>query len=72
MAQRPNPDQSQPPVERCGTVIETNEDIRHALLSGLKGQPRVAEELGLTENATLQAKSRILKKLRFEGGGRNG
>ncbi|MGP0069738.1 MAG: RNA polymerase sigma factor [Isosphaeraceae bacterium] len=36
----------------------------------LNGQPsaRVAEELGLTENAVLQAKSRILKRLRDEAG----
>jgi RNA polymerase sigma-70 factor (ECF subfamily) len=36
----------------------------------LNGQPaaRVAEELGLTENAVLQAKSRILKRLRQEAG----
>jgi RNA polymerase sigma-70 factor (ECF subfamily) len=29
---------------------------------------RVAEELGLSENAVLQAKSRILKRLRQEAG----
>jgi RNA polymerase sigma-70 factor (ECF subfamily) len=36
----------------------------------LEGIPaaRVAEELGLTENAVLQAKSRILKRLRQEAG----
>ncbi len=36
----------------------------------LDGVPaaRVAEELGLTENAVLQAKSRILKRLRQEAG----
>jgi hypothetical protein len=26
------------PIERTGTVLETDEDIRQALLSGMKGQ----------------------------------
>lgn len=37
---------------------------------GLEGRPaaQVAAELGLSENAVLQAKSRVLKRLRQEGG----
>ena len=33
----------QPPqfVDRSGTMIETEEDVRQALLSGLKGQPPI-------------------------------
>ena len=38
---------------------------------GVDGEPaaRVAEHLGLTENAVIQAKSRVLKRLRQEAGG---
>ena len=37
---------------------------------GVEGEPaaRVAEDLGLTENAVIQAKSRVLKRLRQEAG----
>src|SRR4051794_40080268 len=38
MPQPPDPGQPRPPVERPGTLIETDEDIRQALLSRLKGQ----------------------------------
>ena len=38
MGQSPGPGQQGPPPERTGTVLETDEDIRQALLSGLKGQ----------------------------------
>ena len=41
----------------------TWEAFRRFALDGLPAA-RVAEELGLTENAVLQAKSRILKRLR--------
>jgi RNA polymerase sigma-70 factor (ECF subfamily) len=41
--------------------------FRRFALDGLPAA-RVAEELGLTENAVLQAKSRILKRLRVEAG----
>ncbi len=45
----------------------TWEAFRRFTLEGLPAA-RVAEELGLTENAVLQAKSRILKRLRQEAG----
>ncbi len=45
----------------------TWEAFRRFALDGLPAA-RVAEELGLTENAVLQAKSRILKRLRAEAG----
>src|SRR4051794_3574998 len=38
MAQTPSPGRPTPAVERSGTVLETDEDIRQALLAGLKGQ----------------------------------
>jgi hypothetical protein len=38
MARPSTPGQPNPAVERSGTVLETDEDIRQALLSGLKGQ----------------------------------
>jgi hypothetical protein len=38
MAQPPNSGHEEQPVERSGTVVETDDDIRQALLSGLKGQ----------------------------------
>jgi hypothetical protein len=39
MAQRYGPGQPNSPVERSQTVLETDEDIRQALLSGLKSPP---------------------------------
>jgi hypothetical protein len=39
MAQPSGPGQPNPYVERSQTVLETDEDIRQALLSGLKAQP---------------------------------
>jgi RNA polymerase sigma-70 factor, ECF subfamily len=45
----------------------TWEAFRRFALDGLPAA-RVAQELGLTENAVLQAKSRILKRLRLEAG----
>ena len=45
----------------------TWEAFRRFALDGLPAA-RVAEELGLTENAVLRAKSRILKRLREEAG----
>jgi RNA polymerase sigma-70 factor (ECF subfamily) len=45
----------------------TWEAFRRFALDGLPAA-RVAEELGLTENAVLQAKPRILKRLRQEAG----
>ena len=44
MPQPPRPGQPNPhsPVERIGTLIETEEEVRQAILSGLKGQPRAA------------------------------
>jgi len=47
MSQPPEPDQANPRVERSGTLIETDDDIRQALLSGHKGRkpgPSVAVE----------------------------
>jgi pSer/pThr/pTyr-binding forkhead associated (FHA) protein len=41
MSQPPRPGQPNPSGERFGTLLETEEDIRQALLSGLKGQPLV-------------------------------
>jgi hypothetical protein len=38
MTQQPGSGRPTPPVERSGTVLETDEDIRQALLSGPKGQ----------------------------------
>jgi hypothetical protein len=38
MSQFPRPGQPNPNVDRSGTLIETEEDVRQALLSGLKGQ----------------------------------
>src|SRR5262249_52526558 len=38
MTQQPASGRPNPPIERSGTVLETEEDIRQALLSGLKGQ----------------------------------
>src|SRR5262249_35527640 len=38
MSQPPRPGQPNPNVERSGTLIETEEDVRQALLTGLKGQ----------------------------------
>ena len=45
----------------------TWEAFRRFAMDGLPAA-QVAEELGLTENAVLQAKSRILKRLRAEAG----
>ena len=47
MSQPPRPGQPNPNVERSGTMIETEEDVRQALLSGLKGRPPVP--VGLPE-----------------------
>ncbi len=47
MSQPPRPAQPNPPVERSGTLIETDDDIRQAFLSGHKGRqpgPPVAVE----------------------------
>ena len=44
------------------------EAFRRFALDGIPAA-RVAEELGLTENAVLRAKARILKRLREESGG---
>jgi hypothetical protein len=41
MSQPARPGQPNPNVERSGTLIETEEDVRQALLSGLKGQPPI-------------------------------
>ena len=41
MSQPPRPGQPSPNVDRSGTLIETEEDVRQALLSGLKGQPSI-------------------------------
>ena len=38
MPQPPRPGQPNAPVERFGTLIETEEEVRQAILSGLKGQ----------------------------------
>jgi hypothetical protein len=41
MSQQPQPGQPNPPMEHSGTLIETEDEIRQALLSGLKGgQPQ--------------------------------
>ena len=47
MSQPTKHEQPSPPIERSGTVIETDDDIRQALLSGHKGRrpgPPVAVE----------------------------
>jgi len=47
MSQPPKPGQPNPQVERSGTLIETEDDVRQALLSGRKGRqpgPPVAVE----------------------------
>ena len=47
MSQPPEPGQPNPQVERSGTLIETDDEIRQALLSGHKGRqpgPPVAVE----------------------------
>jgi pSer/pThr/pTyr-binding forkhead associated (FHA) protein len=49
MAQPTGPGQPNPNVDRSGTMIETEEDVRQALLSGLKGRPSVP--VGLPEPA---------------------
>jgi hypothetical protein len=49
MAQPTGPGQPNPNVDRSGTMIETEEDVRQALLSGLKGRPPVP--VGLPEAA---------------------
>ena len=41
MSQPPRPGQPNPNVDRSGTLIETEEEVRQALLSGLKGQPPI-------------------------------
>ena len=41
MSQPPRPGQPNPNVDRSGTLIETEEDVRQAMLSGLKGQPPI-------------------------------
>jgi hypothetical protein len=38
MTQSPKPDQQEPPRERSGTLIETDDDIRQASLSGHKSE----------------------------------
>src|SRR5262245_51910067 len=40
MTHSPSPGSQNPPPERSGTVLETDEDIRQALLAGLKDQQR--------------------------------
>ena len=48
MSQPQRPCQPSPPLERFGTVIETEDDVRQALQSGLKGRspgPAVHAEL---------------------------
>jgi pSer/pThr/pTyr-binding forkhead associated (FHA) protein len=45
MSQSPRPGQPNPNVERSGTLIETEEDVRQAFQSGLKGQPPVPASL---------------------------
>src|SRR5271166_4792645 len=42
MPQPPRPGQPHAPVERIGTLIETDEEVRQAILSGLKGQQQQA------------------------------
>ena len=42
MPQPPRPGSSNAPVERTGTLIETEEEVRQAILSGLKGQQQHA------------------------------
>lgn len=39
MSHPSRPDSPHPPVERSGTLIETEEDVRQALLFSLRGQP---------------------------------
>jgi FHA domain len=49
MSQPPEPGQPNPQVERSGTLIETDDDIRQALLSGHKGPaagPPVVDAVG--------------------------
>jgi FHA domain len=41
LSQPPKPSQPNPAVERSGTVIETEDDVRQALLSGGKGRPPI-------------------------------
>ena len=54
-------------VVRARLRPTTWEAFRRFALDGLPAA-QVAQELGLTENAVLQAKSRILKRLREEAG----
>jgi hypothetical protein len=44
MSQPPRPGQPNPSKERFGTLIETEEDIRQALLSGFKWQSLVLDD----------------------------
>ena len=39
MPQPPEPSEPNPQVERSGTLIETDDDIRQAFLSGQQGTP---------------------------------
>jgi RNA polymerase sigma-70 factor (ECF subfamily) len=55
------------PAELAEVSAPTWEAFRRFALDG-RSAARVAEELGLTENTVLQAKSRILKRLRKEAG----
>ncbi len=48
MSQPPKPGQPNPPVDRSGTLLETEEEVRQALLPGQKGQrpsPLIAADL---------------------------
>lgn len=52
MAQTPEPNRPRPVVERSGTLIETDEDLRQALLSGLKA-PLPGQGTGAIGSSTL-------------------
>jgi hypothetical protein len=45
MSQSPRPGQPSPNVDRSGTLIETEEDVRHALMTGLKGQAPIPHSI---------------------------
>ena len=48
MPQSPKPGQPDPPMECSGTLVETEDDVRQALLLGQKGRqprPAIAAEL---------------------------